>query len=53
MAGLELASVIADLREELSAAMAIAEGEQPRIRFELGPVQLALNVTVTREGGAG
>lgn len=47
MAGLELASVLRQLRAELNEAMEDAEGE--RLRFELGPVQLALTVTVGKE----
>lgn len=51
MAGLELASVIRQLREELNEAMDDAEGE--RLRFELGPVELSLTVTVGREATPG
>jgi len=47
----ELASVVRQLRAELNEALAGAEGE--RLRFELGPVQVALTVTVGREGEAG
>ena len=47
MAGLELASVLRQLRAELNEAMEDAEGE--RLRFELGPVQLAFTVTVGKE----
>lgn len=49
--GVELASVVRQLRVELNEALADAEGE--RLRFELGPVQVTLSVTVGREGGAG
>jgi Trypsin-co-occurring domain 2 len=49
--GVELASVVRQLRAELNEALADAEGE--RLRFELGPVHVALSVTVGREGGAG
>jgi Trypsin-co-occurring domain 2 len=49
--GVELASVVRQLRAELNEALADAQGE--RLRFELGPVQVALSVTVGREGGAG
>jgi hypothetical protein len=45
--GLELASVVRQLRAELNEAMDGAEGE--RLRFELGPVELSLTVTVGRE----
>ena len=46
MGGLELATVIRQLRAELNEAMDDAEGE--RLRFELGPVELSLTVTVGR-----
>jgi hypothetical protein len=49
--GVELASVVRQLRAELNEAVADAQGE--RLRFELGPVQLSLTVTVGREGGPG
>jgi NTP-dependent ternary system trypsin peptidase co-occuring protein len=51
MSGMELASVVRQLRAELNEAMDEAEGE--RLRFELGPVQLALAVTVGREAAPG
>lgn len=51
MGGLELASVIRQLRAELNEAMDDAEGE--RLRFELGPVDLSLTVTVGREATPG
>jgi hypothetical protein len=51
MAGLELASVVRQLRAELNEAMSEAEGE--RLRFELGPVELSLTVTVGREATPG
>ncbi len=51
MGGLELASVVRQLRTELNEAMADAEGE--RLRFELGPVELSLRVTVGREAAPG
>jgi hypothetical protein len=51
MAGLELASVVRQLRAELNEAMSGAEGE--RLRFELGPVELSLTVTVGREATPG
>ena len=43
----ELAQVISQLRQELSAAM--REGED--LRFELGPVELELTVAVSKEAG--
>jgi hypothetical protein len=49
--GLELASVVRQLRAELNEAMDDAEGE--RLRFELGPVELSLTVTVGREAAPG
>jgi Trypsin-co-occurring domain 2 len=49
--GVELASVVRQLRAELNEALADARGE--RLRFELGPVEMSLSVTVGREGGAG
>jgi hypothetical protein len=51
MAGLELASVVRQLRAELNEALDDAEGE--RLRFELGPVELSLTVTVGREATPG
>jgi hypothetical protein len=51
VAGLELASVVRQLRAELNEAMDEAEGE--RLRFELGPVELSLTVTVSREAAPG
>lgn len=51
MGGLELASVLRELRRELNEAMDDADGE--RLRFELGPVDLSLKVAVSREGTAG
>jgi Trypsin-co-occurring domain 2 len=51
MAGLELASVVRQLRAELNEAMDDAEGE--RLRFELGPVELSLTVTVGRDATPG
>jgi hypothetical protein len=51
MGGLELASVVRQLRTELNEAMRDAEGE--RLRFELGPVELSLTVTIGREGTPG
>ena len=51
MGGLELASVVRQLRAELNEALDEAEGE--RLRFELGPVELSLTVTVGREAAPG
>jgi len=51
VSGLELASVIRQLRAELNEALDEAEGE--RLRFELGPVELSLQVTVGREATPG
>jgi hypothetical protein len=49
--GVELASVIRQLRAELNEALVDAEGE--RLRFELGPVEMSLTVTVGREATPG
>ena len=49
MAGVELASYVQQLRAELNRAM--ADGEGQRLRFELGPVEMSLSVTVNREAG--
>ncbi len=50
MAGrVELAQVIGQLRQELSAAMRAGEGED--LLFELGPVELELTVAVSKEAG--
>jgi hypothetical protein len=51
VSGVELASVLRQLRTELNEALADAEGE--RLRFELGPVQVSLSVTVSREATPG
>ncbi|SEE70764.1 hypothetical protein SAMN05216489_07915 [Streptomyces sp. 3213] len=51
MAGVELAELIAQLRAELTEAM--RAGENAGLRFELGPVELELALTVSKEGGAG
>jgi Trypsin-co-occurring domain 2 len=45
----ELAQVIGQLRQELSAAM--REGAGENLRFELGTVELELTVAVSREAG--
>ena len=47
MTELELAAVVRQLRIELNGALTDAKGE--RLRFELGPVELTLSVTVSRE----
>jgi Trypsin-co-occurring domain 2 len=51
VAGVELASVVRQLRAELNDALADAEGE--RLRFQLGPVEMSLTVTVGREAAPG
>ena len=51
MGGVELASVVRQLRAELNEALEDAQGE--RLRFELGPVQVALSVTVGRDATPG
>jgi hypothetical protein len=51
VAGVELASVIRQLRAELNEALGDAEGE--RLRFQLGPVEMSLAVTVGREAAPG
>lgn len=47
---IELAEMIAQLRGELAAAMAVAEDEE--LRFELGPVQIEAEFTVQRSASA-
>ena len=51
VADVELALVVRQLRAELNEALIDAEGE--RLRFELGPVEMSLNVTVSREATPG
>ena len=51
MGGVELASVVRQLRAELNEALEDAQGE--RLRFELGPVEMSLRVTVGREAAPG
>ena len=51
MSGIELASLLRQLRAEL--AEALAEGEGERLRFEIGPLELTLTVTVGREAAPG
>lgn len=49
---IELASVIRDLRFELEQAVA-AVGDDPAMRFELGPIELEVAVAVERSAAAG
>jgi hypothetical protein len=51
MSGVELAAVIRQLRTELNDALTHAEGE--RLRFQLGPVEMSLTVTVSQETAPG
>jgi len=51
MSGIELASMVRQLRAELAEALADGEGE--RLRFELGPLELTVTVTVGREATPG
>ena len=51
MGGLELASVVRQLRTELNDALDDSEGE--RLRFELGPIEVSLTVTVGQEATPG
>lgn len=51
LGGLDLASVLRQLRAELNEAMDAAEGE--RLRFELGQVDVSLTVTVGQEAAPG
>ena len=46
---IELAEVIADLRDELDAARRRGAGED--LRFELGPVELEVSVAVQKDAG--
>lgn len=46
---IELADVIADLRDELDAARRRGTGED--LRFELGPVELEVSVAVQKDAG--
>lgn len=48
---IELASVIRDLRTELEAAVAAADGSA--LRFELGPIELEVSLAVERSATAG
>lgn len=49
--GIELASVVRDLRTELKEAVTAADGEA--LLFELGPIELEVTVAVARSGKAG
>jgi hypothetical protein len=51
VSGVELASVVRQLRAELNEALADAQGE--RLRFELGPVEMSVSVTVGRDATPG
>lgn len=51
MSGIELAELVRQLRAELNEALANGEGE--RLRFELGPIELTVTVTVGREATPG
>lgn len=51
MSGIELASLVRQLRAELAEALADGEGE--RLRFELGPLELTLTMTIGREAAPG
>ena len=46
---IELADVIADLRDELDTARRRGTGED--LRFELGPVELEVSVAVQKDAG--
>ena len=48
---IELSELIRELRAELQSAM--VQGASEELRFEVGPVELELNVGVTKEGGGG
>jgi hypothetical protein len=48
---MKLAELVRQLRAELNEALADGEGE--RLRFELGPIELSLTVTVGREATPG
>ncbi|WP_369213096.1 trypco2 family protein [Streptomyces flavofungini] len=47
---IELSDMIRELRNQLSVAL--ADGADDAVRFELGPVELEATVAVSREGGA-
>ncbi|RKN04616.1 trypco2 family protein [Streptomyces radicis] len=48
---IELAKVIEELRNELDAAITAGAGQA--VRFEVGPIELEVEVVITREAGAG
>jgi hypothetical protein len=48
---IELASLIRDLRAELQQAAAAGDGQA--LGFELGPIELEVEVAVQRSGGVG
>lgn len=48
---IELAELISNLRRELDAAVSM--GAESQLRFELGTIQLQLDVTVEKTGEAG
>lgn len=47
--GIPLANAIRSLRRELVAA--VQEGQDEKVRFALGPIELELQVEITREAG--
>ncbi|MFE1960987.1 trypco2 family protein [Streptomyces sp. NPDC059479] len=49
----ELAEMIGQLRAELTEAMRQGENENADLRFELGPVELELTISVDKEAGPG
>ncbi|MYZ40203.1 MULTISPECIES: trypco2 family protein [unclassified Streptomyces] len=49
----ELAEMIGQLRAELTEAMRQGESENADLRFELGPVELELTISVDKEAGPG
>jgi hypothetical protein len=51
MGKIELAAVIRQLRAELGEAL--TEGSRDRLRFELGPIELSLTLTLSREATPG
>lgn len=50
MAGIELADAIRDLRSQLTRAA--QEANDSDIKFELGPIELELQVAASKEAGA-
>jgi hypothetical protein len=49
MSGLRLSDAIADLRAELTRAL--NEGTTEALQFDVGPIELELELAVTTEGG--